>query len=598
MSLKNIFWFCFAELVLWCVLSVAYFFVSGFYPTALGMLFTALFIPGNGLMFAAGLFVLLVLLRCAGPRAAWWGALVLGTLFNLVLLLDIFVYSQYRFHLSISMLQLFFGPAGREIFVFPVSMYALTAAAILLIVAATRALAGLARKITWGRKAVICISVLSVLIFAGYNGLYAWGKFMASPAVLTQVTYLPWAQPFSMNRRLRKMGFEPKSNPYSAPKSGMLRYPLAPLNCLPKEKPNILLVLIDSWRADSFTPQIMPHLYDAYKNSPNAFYFANHLSGGNATEAGVFSLMYSIPYSYWDTVTATKTRPVLMDELDKQGYDLAVYASGRLDSPEFNQNVFSHIPGLRINSDGVEKWQRDEDAQQDFLEFLNGRNPQKPFFGFLFYDSAHGQNFPPNYRAPFTPYSDQMNYLLLTKNTEPTPYMNRYKNSVHYIDSLIGQLFAELKERGLDQNTIIIVSGDHGQEINDTRHNFWGHNSNFAKYQTRVPLLVWWPGMKGGEKAYRTSHYDIVPALLTHALNCSNPTRNYSSGYDLFSSVVRPWTLILSYTNKAVREGNIISVLNNYGGITNYDENFVPSDSPVSASALAESLKEFSRFYK
>ena len=117
--------------------------------------------------------------------------------------------------------------------------------------------------------------------------------------------------------------------------------------------------------------------------------------------------------------------------------------------------------------------------------------------------------------------------------------MNRYKNSVHYIDSLIGQLFAELKERGLDQNTIIIVSGDHGQEINDTRHNFWGHNSNFAKYQTRVPLLVWWPGMKGGEKAYRTSHYDIVPALLTHALNCSNPPSDYSSGYDLFSSIVR-----------------------------------------------------------
>ena len=598
MSLKNIFWFCFAELVLWSALSLAYFFVSGFYPTTLGTLFTLLFIPGNSLMFAAGLFILLVLLRCAGPRAAWWGALTLGTLLNLVLLLDIFIYSQYRFHLSIAMLQLFFGPAGREIFVFPVSMYILTAVSVLLIVAGTRALAGLARKITWGRKAVICISMLSVLIFAGYNALYAWGKFMASPAILTQVTYLPWAQPFSMNRRLRKMGFEPKSNPYSAPQSGTLRYPHAPMSCNPHEKFNILLVLIDSWRADSFTPQVMPHLYNAYKNSPDAFYFTNHLSGGNATEAGVFSLMYSIPYAYWDTVTATKTRPVLMDELDKEGYAFAIYASGRLDSPEFNQNVFSHIPDLRVNSDGIEKYQRDEDAQQDFLEFLDGRDPKKPFFGFLFYDCAHGQNFPPGYQTPFIPYSEQMNYLLLTKNTDPAPYMNRYKNSVHYIDSLIGQLFTELKERGLDKNTIIIVTGDHGQEINDTRHNFWGHNSNFAKYQTHVPLLVWWPGMQGGEKTYRTSHYDVVPALLTHALNCSNPTRDYSSGYDLFSSIVRPWTLILSYTNKAVREGNLISVLNNYGGITNYDEDFVPANTSVSASALAESLKEFSHFYK
>ena len=58
--------------------------------------------------------------------------------------------------------------------------------------------------------------------------MYAWGKFMAVPAVLTQVTYLPWAQPLSMNRRLRKMGFEPASQPYQTPKAGTLNYPLAP----------------------------------------------------------------------------------------------------------------------------------------------------------------------------------------------------------------------------------------------------------------------------------------------------------------------------------------------------------------------------------
>ena len=225
-----------------------------------------------------------------------------------------------------------------------------------------------------------------LLIFAGYNGMYAWGKFMAVPAVLTQVTYLPWAQPLSMNRRLRKMGFEPASQPYQTPKAGMLNYPLAPMACSPDEKPNILLVLIDSWRADSFTPEIMPHLYGAYKESPDAFYFTNHLAGGNATEAGVFSLMYSMPYSYWDAVTGAKVRPVLMDVLAKQGYEFGIYASSRLNSPEFNQNVFSHIPDLRISSYGEAKWERDEDAQKDFLAFLDQRDNGKPFFGFLFYE--------------------------------------------------------------------------------------------------------------------------------------------------------------------------------------------------------------------
>lgn len=598
MNYKNIFWFCVLEFLIACLLSLSYFFVSGFYPSWTGVLFTALFIPGNTFPFALGLFVLLCLVRLCGPKAGLAGAAALGTAFNLALLLDIFVYTQYRFHISGAMLQLFFGPAGREIFVFPAATYLMLGGAVLAVAAGTWGLILLARKITWGGKKAAVPVLLMLLLFAGYNGMYAWGKFMLVPSVLTQVPYLPWANPFSMNRRLRKMGFEPKSQPYETPRAGALNYPLRPLACAKENKPNILVILIDAWRADAFTPEVMPHVYAAWKNAPDAFYFTDHLAGGNATEAGVFSLFYSMPYAYWDSVTGAKVRPALMAELDRQGYQFGIYASSRLNSPEFNQNVFSQIPDLRISSDGQTKWQRDEDAQNDFFAFLDKQDKKRPFFGFLFYDSAHGSDFPPGYAAPFTPYGDEMNYLLLTKNTDPAPYMNRYKNSVHYIDALIGQVFARLKAKGLDKNTVVILTGDHGQEINDTHNNFWGHNSNFAKYQTHVPFLVWWPGMRGGEMDYRTSHYDFVPALLTHALGCTNAVTDYSSGYDLFDPAPRPWTLISSYTNKAVREGDKITVLNNYGGITTYDENFIPSDVPVSAKALSESLKQFSHFYK
>lgn len=598
MTWKNLFWFCFLEFLAWCVLFLAYFFVSGFYPSWTGAVFTALFIPGHTFLFALGLFLLLCAARAAGKKTAFAAAVTLGSVFNSALLLDVFVYTQYRFHISLAMLELFFGPAGREIFVFPASTYVILAAAVLVIILLTYALARLARRINAGGKTICACASVLLLLFISYNGMYAWGKFMLVPSVLTQVPYLPWANPFSMNRRLRKMGFEPKSQPYETPRAGALNYPLAPLNCAAQNKPNILVILIDSWRADMFTPQIMPHTYAAWKNAAHAFYFTDHLAGGNATEAGVFSLFYSMPYSYWDSVTGSKIRPALMDALDKAGYQFGIYASSRLDSPEFNQNVFSHIDDLRINSKGTAKWERDEDAQNEFFKFLDGRDPKRPFFGFLFYDSAHGQSFPPNAQTPFTPYSDDMNYLLLTKNTDPTPYLNRYKNSVYYIDGLLSKVFAQLKQSGLDKNTVVILTGDHGQEVNDTHHNFWGHNSNFAKYQTHVPLLVWWPGMKGGEKNYRTAHYDVVPSLLSRALSCANPVSDYSIGYDLFDPTPRPWTLILSYTNKAVREGDKISVLNNYGGMTNYDENFVPSDAPVSAKALSESLKEFGHFYK
>ncbi|MBR3604337.1 MAG: sulfatase-like hydrolase/transferase [Elusimicrobiaceae bacterium] len=599
MKIKNIFIFCVLEMLLWSVLSLAYFFVSGFYSSLTGGTFTALFILGNSFMFAVGLFALLSLVRFIGHKTAFWTSVALGSLFNLILCVDILVYSQYRFHISLAMLQLFFGPAGREIFVFPPSTYFILAGAILLLFFITFALAKCACKININSKKATVLTIILLLIFASYNGMYAWGKFMLVPSVLSQVPYLPWAQPLSMNRRLRKMGFTPKTQPYETPKKGALNYPLSALSCqTPQEKPNILFILIDAWRADAFTPEVMPHTFARYQKAKNAFYFKNHLSGGNATEAGVFSLFYSMPYPYWESVTANKIRPVFMERLGTQGYEFGIYASAKINSPEFNQNVFSHIDHLRVSSNGKTKWQRDEDAQKEFLSFLEKRDKNKPFFGFLFYDSAHGFDFAPTSEKPFAPYAQEVNYLTLNKNTDPTPYQNRYKNSVHYMDSLLAKVYQALEQQGLEKNTLIVLTGDHGQELNDTRHNFWGHNSNFAKYQTQVPLIIWWPNKEGKDIDYRTSHYDVVPTLLRQIFNCTNPISDYSSGWDLFDATPRPWTLILSYTNKAIREGDKISVLNNYGSIENYDENYVPSQTPVSAKALSESLKEFSHFYK
>ncbi len=594
MNLKNLFWFSLLCFCVWCAAALIYFSVGGFYTDAPGLLFTVFSIPGQLALFMLGLFILALPWRFIGPRAAFWAAGVWGTVFTLFFALDIFVYTQYRFHISMAMLELFFGPAGREIFVFPASTYVLAGAGVLALAGVVWGLAALARKVTWGKKAVCVAAAVLLVCELGYNGVYAWGKFMQVPSVLAQVSYLPWANPLSANRRLRKMGFEPKTEPYSLPKAGALNYPLAPLSCDNKTKPNILIILLDAWRGDSFTPEVMPH---TYRHAQNALYFSNHLAGGNATEAGVFSLFYSLPHSYWDVFSGQRVPPVLISRLQADGYQLGIFASSRLNSPEFNQNVFASVPNLRLSSRGETKVERDLDMQKDFTAFIKGINKKQPFFGFLFYDSAHGQEYPKD-GAVFTPTAPTMNYLLLTKNTDPTPYMNNYKNSVYFIDGLLKQTFDLLKEEGLEKNTIVVLTGDHGQEINDTRNNFWGHNSNFAKWQTHVPMLVWWPGKAGKTLDYRTSHYDVVPTLVQDALACTNPAEDYSLGQNLFDASPRPFSLISSYTKKAVREGDKISVIDNYGYLENYDENYQKTETGVSPQALSAALKTFSKFYK
>jgi hypothetical protein len=47
-----------------------------------------------------------------------------------------------------------------------------------------------------------------------------------------------------------------------------------------------------------------------------------------------------------------------------------------------------------------------------------------------------------------------------------------------------------LDKYDIDDNTIVIITADHGQEFNENKLNFWGHNGNFTKYQTQVPLII------------------------------------------------------------------------------------------------------------
>ncbi len=597
MNLRALITFLFINGALWCVGALGYFYTSGFAPGALGIGFTATFIIGHIFLFAWVCGLVCLPWRLIGPRALQAACTVGGGVVSLFFVLDLLVYSLYRFHISLAMLELFFGPAGREIFAFSNTMWALAWGGVLVIFITQFLLTLLAKR--WPLSAKACGWLLAgwALIFLTYNGLYAWGKFQMISPIVSQRGVLPMANPFSLNSRLRKMGFEPKRTPYATPKNanGALQYPRAPLTCTaPKTPKNVLIVLVESWRADSFNPQVMPQL-STWANQKNMSYFTNHLSGGNATEAGVFSLFYSLPYAYWNDVTSHQVPPVLVAQALQAGYAPAIYSSGKLNSPTFHQNVFAAIPNLRLESAGNNKWQRDINAVEEFENFLQTCSKAQPFFGFIFLDAPHGSNYPPEDKI-FTP-AEEMNYLLLSKNTDPTPYMNQYKNAVHFADRMVGRILTDLQKQNLLDNTVVIITGDHGQEINDTRQNFWGHNSNFTDYQTHVPLLVWDSTRPGQTITYRTSHYDVAPTLLQAVYGCTNPTDTYGIGYPLFDPTPRPFTLISSYTKKAIRTGDQLTVLDEYGNIEKYDAKFNKS-AGAEPAPFKEALQTFAQFYK
>jgi membrane-anchored protein YejM (alkaline phosphatase superfamily) len=137
-----------------------------------------------------------------------------------------------------------------------------------------------------------------------------------------------------------------------------------------------------------------------------------------------------------------------------------------------------------------------------------------------------------------------------------TPYLNDYRNSVFYTDSLIGRMLDRLESSGLMKNTIVIVTSDHGEEFNDNRAGWWGHAGNFTRYQTQVPLVFHVPGRPPRRVTETTAHVDVPTTLLTEVFGCRSESE-WSNGRDLFAAPGPPRPFVVSgYVNHAFVMGN------------------------------------------
>ena len=87
-----------------------------------------------------------------------------------------------------------------------------------------------------------------------------------------------------------------------------------------------------------------------------------------------------------------------------------------------------------------------------------------------------------------------------------------YAACVSYVDAMIGRVLDELKGLGLDDDTIVVLWGDHGFKLGDL--GMWCKHTNFER-DTRVPLIVRAPGMKarGKSTGALTELVDLYPTL-------------------------------------------------------------------------------------
>ena len=523
--------------------------------------------------------ILLLPIAVFYPRrwAVFSAGVITATLAGILLEIDYGIYGQYRFHINAVVID-FLVHGGDEVIHLSWATWINAIGRSLGLLAVEIAIAYISwRIVSFARlgKVIFLFIGIGVVSTAGSHLVHAWADGSYYQPITRLTRHLPIYYPLTAKRFLEKHGLVDLEKKIAQRKMEKMSrndrhisYPAAPLSFSRTGDPmNIVYVVIDSWRFDMMDAAITPKMTHFMANHPVQT-FTNHLSGGNGTRTGIFSLFYGMFGSNWTFMETEQVGPVFMHTLIDQGYQMGIFASAKLTSPAFNQTVFHDIGQLRTYSTGDTAWERDEACVRDWATWFGERDEKKPFFTFLFFDSAHAYTFPPNYPRQFTPLWERVDYHLLDNDFDPIPYKNRYKTSLNYIDSLVSRVLETLENASVLDRTLIVFTSDHGQEFNENKNNYWGHGSNFSQYQIHVPFVIYWPGKSGHVYRHASSHFDIVPTLMADLLHCDNPFTDYSNGRNLFDDRERPWLFSGGVTSQAILNGDKTIVMYPTG---NYD---------------------------
>lgn len=549
---------------------------------------------------------MMVALIVRHSKAAAMVHVILVTLLNALAYIDGSVYSLYKFHINGFVLNLLLGEGNSEIFTFSPWLYLKMAGVLLGVFAVNTLLRLLAGRCYDRFHRCGFWPALSVLIlFALFSNLYhAYSAVMQKPSVIRSASCLPYYFPLTATRLMIKLGVVSsedviKMNFKNKKQTTDLNYPVHPLeHGGHSTSKNVVLITIDSWNYRAFNPDVMPcitHFADSCSN------FTSHLSSSNGTRGSIFGLFFSLSSIYWSDFELSGIQPLLIEELLAQNYRIGIYPSATLVSPPFAKILFSKVPNLRTHTSGETVYDRDCRITTDYLQALDtlGSGTQ-PFFSFLFYDLAHGIELSKDKLYRFKPTWEFADYMKLDNNIDPTPFLNLYYNCMAEVDSLAGCVLQKLAEKKLLDNTLVIITGDHGQEFNENHKNYWGHGSNYSPVQTHIPFLLYDPGKPLHTYRHATTHYDFVPTLMTEVLGVTSPPSDYSMGHLLTDTCSRNWHVVGDYLDYAfIVDNHTILEKQPSGCIEISDSLLNPlEDYKIDTRKLNEAILSINRFYK
>lgn len=217
-----------------------------------------------------------------------------------------------------------------------------------------------------------------------------------------------------------------------------------------------------------------------------------------------------------------------------------------------------------------------EDLNNFVLPWLKiNHNPN--FFLFIWSIDTHDPYFPPKEFEKFINYNyegsiDGVRGLKKVKSTKRHEYINHlinlYDSEIYYNDYQIGNLIEELKKLDIYDDTMFIVTSDHGKSWNDYNRGVFGHGGFPYEEVIRVPLIIKFPYSRnsGRKVSGFVQLIDIVPTILSLLDSGSDDVSNNIQGVSLLPLIERQIPIneyVYSENQMEITKATYISIRSN-----------------------------------
>jgi lipoteichoic acid synthase len=313
------------------------------------------------------------------------------------------------------------------------------------------------------------------------------------------------------------------------------------------ERRNVVLVHLESIRARSVTPynqklKTTPFLDELAKKSllvERAYtIIPNSLKASISVNCGIEPSLRAAVEAEPGGIPA----PCLACLLKGQGYRTVFFQSASENFMYFgdqakNLGYKEYYPVETMDTEGFERSNyfgyEDEVMLKPSEEWLK-KHGEKPFVAEYLTSTGHHDYFPPTrYKHEVFVEDDKL---------------NRYLNSVRYLDFFVKNLIEQYKKLGLYENTIFIIFGDHGEGFGE--HGRYVHEDNPYEESLKIPLIIHAPWrFQQGKRAEELANLtDILPTVLD-LLGYEVKDGRYP-GYSLLRPLPEERTLFFSCTNR------------------------------------------------